>query len=84
MVVYTGTRVETKVFVFIFSRKFVTGIAFREKKLTKRYENNEKYTFAKTKILCKNFHENENIRENKNFSQKLSRKRKFAPFSFQP
>jgi hypothetical protein len=61
------TRVETKIFVFVFSRKFI--FVFREKiipkytKITKIFAKTkiEAKIFAKTEIEAKNFRENENF-----------------------
>jgi hypothetical protein len=45
--------VETKIFVFVFSRKAKIYFRFSRKKLTKSYENNENFR--------ENFRENENV-----------------------
>jgi hypothetical protein len=55
---WAPSRVETKIFVFVF-------FAFREKKLTKSYENNENFR--------KNFRENENVWENGRRKQEILR-----------
>jgi hypothetical protein len=71
----TLTRGETKIFVFIFSRKFI--FAFCEKS----YENNEHFRENFRENWCENFCENENwsenFRENENWSENFGKNENF-------
>jgi hypothetical protein len=71
---WNGTRVETKIFFSVFSRKFLKFIfAFRQKiiqNIRKFSRKIDSKIFAKTKIEVKIF-ENENFRENENYYEHL-------------